>query len=147
MRERILAASLLAGLLALAARAQTQVDLRTQAKDVDFSASSSTKPFQVGTALPASCAVGAVFFNSAAPAGQNVYGCTAANVWTVESTANGLPGMTGDANQVLSNNGTAAAWQALGGDIGGAPQAVVVGGIQGHPVAAIAPSNGQLLAW
>src|ERR1700683_3895934 len=63
--------------------AQTQVDLRTQSKSIDFSAATSTKPFQTGTVLPASCAMGATFFNSAAPAGHNLYGCTAANTWTL----------------------------------------------------------------
>ncbi len=66
-----------------ALQAQTQVDLRTQSKSVDFSAAASTKPFQTGTVLPTSCAIGATFFNSAAPAGHNLYGCTAANTWTL----------------------------------------------------------------
>jgi hypothetical protein len=64
-------------------QAQTQVDLRTQSKSIDFSAATSTKPFQTGTVLPASCAMGATFFNSAAPAGHNLYGCTATNTWTL----------------------------------------------------------------
>ena len=36
--------------------AQTQVDLRTQSKGVDFTAAQSTKPFKSGGALPATCA-------------------------------------------------------------------------------------------
>ena len=62
---------------------QTLVDLRTQSKSIDFSAAASTKPFPTGTALPATCSVGATYFNTAAPAGQNLYGCTATNTWTL----------------------------------------------------------------
>lgn len=61
---------------------QTLIDLRTQGKSVDFSGATSTKPFQTGAALPATCSVGAIFFNTAAPAGQNLYGCTAPNTWS-----------------------------------------------------------------
>ncbi len=64
--------------------AQTQVDLRTQAKNVDFSAAHSTRPMAVGTALPATCAVGAMFFLTNAPAGENLYGCTASNTWILQ---------------------------------------------------------------
>lgn len=64
-------------------QAQTLIDLRTQAKSVDFSAATSTKPSQTGTVLPSNCSVGAMFFNIAAPAGQNLYGCTANNTWTL----------------------------------------------------------------
>jgi hypothetical protein len=44
----------------------------------------------MGTGLPASCTVGEAFFNAAAPAGQNLYGCTGSNVWSPLSGA-GLP--------------------------------------------------------
>ena len=75
--------------LAALAAGQTEVDLRTQSKSVDFSAASSTKPVTTGTALPATCGVGQMFFLSNAPAGQNVYGCTATNTWTVQSGGSG----------------------------------------------------------
>src|SRR5580700_9991253 len=72
---------LLAGLPMLSA--QTLVDLRTQSKSIDFSSAASTKPFQTGTTLPSSCSVGATFFNSAASAGHNLFGCSATNTWTL----------------------------------------------------------------
>jgi hypothetical protein len=147
MKDISLAVFLLAAVWAAPAGAQTQVDLRTQGKNVDFSAAPSTKPFQTGTLLPASCSVGATFFKTDAPAGQNLFACTAANVWTLESGASGLPSVTGNANTVLSNNGTTAGWQALGGDLNGAPQAVTVTGIQGHPIGTLAPADGQVLEW
>jgi hypothetical protein len=79
----------LAAILAIEATAQTRVDLRTQTKSVDFSGATSTKPSQTGAVLPSSCAVGQTFLNTSAQPGQNLYICTAANVWTVQG-ANGL---------------------------------------------------------
>lgn len=79
MKEVLLVLVCLAGGLP----AQTQVDLRTQTKDVDFSGAVSTTPWRVGTVLPAVCVVGQVFFNTTAAAGQNVYLCTAQNIWTL----------------------------------------------------------------
>jgi hypothetical protein len=73
-------------MLASSAFGQTLVDLRTQSKSIDFSALPSTKPVQVGTALPATCEVGQLFFNSAAAPGANLYGCTATNTWSVQSS-------------------------------------------------------------
>jgi hypothetical protein len=63
--------------------AQTSIDLRTQTKSVDFSSAAFTKPSKVGTVLPATCTLGETFFDSAAAAGQNLYGCTATNSWTL----------------------------------------------------------------
>ena len=79
--------------LASSARSQTLVDLRTQSKSVDFSALPSTRPVQVGTTLPGTCQVGQLFFKSDAVAGSNLYGCTAANTWSVQ--ANGSSGSGG----------------------------------------------------
>ena len=75
---------LLAALAAFTAAAQTQVDLRTQARTVDFGAATSTKPVKTGTALPATCSPGEMFFKTDAPAGSNLYGCSAANTWSVQ---------------------------------------------------------------
>jgi len=55
--------------------AQTQVDLRTQSKNVDFQAAAFTKPFKSGTALPMTCTQGEMFFLTSAAPGTNVYGC------------------------------------------------------------------------
>jgi hypothetical protein len=95
---------------------QTAVDLRTQSKSVDFAAAPSTRPMQTGTVLPALCAQGNMFFNSGAPAGQNLYGCTAPNIWTLEAGGGsgggggtGLPAQTGVAGY-LTTNGTTPSW-------------------------------------
>jgi len=76
---------------------QTQVDLRTQSKSVDFSNAPSTRPVRTGTAIPSLCQAGELFYNLTAPPGQNLYGCTAANVWTLESGPGGGGGGGGGA--------------------------------------------------
>lgn len=88
------------------AQAQTtSVDLRTQVRNVDFSALP-TKPVQTGTELPAWCSVGQVFFKTDAPAGQNLYGCTSANFWSPQSApasqAQANYGMPFSGQQVVS---------------------------------------------
>jgi len=72
----LLALSSTAGLLA-----QTQVDLRSQTKQVDFSAAPATRPVKTGTTAPATCATGDLFFRTTATPGQNLFGCVAANTW------------------------------------------------------------------
>jgi len=78
---------LLAALVVITAAAQTRVDLRTQSQGVDFTAATATKPIKAGTALPGQCAIGEMFFKTDAPSGANVYGCTAANTWSVLGTS------------------------------------------------------------
>lgn len=87
MKSSLFRLSLIVSLLAASAAGQTQIDLRTQAKDVDFSGASSTKPIQTGTSLPAVCSLGQTFLLTNASPGQNLYVCTAANVWTRQGGA------------------------------------------------------------
>jgi hypothetical protein len=98
-RLRLLAIS--ASLGALSSTAQTQVDLKLQAKDIDFSAASSTKTVQAGSTLPATCAQSQLFLLISAAPGQNLYVCTAANTWTLETGGGGggagLSGLTPNA--------------------------------------------------
>jgi hypothetical protein len=75
-----------AGLL----QGQTQVDLRTQSKAVDFRTASSTKPVKSGPDLPATCDEAEMFFLTTAPAGLNLYGCSATNTWTLEAGPGGV---------------------------------------------------------
>ena len=62
----------------------TQLDLRLQSRDVDFSGASTTKPFKLGTGLPSACGQGEMYYRLDATAGMNVYGCTTSNSWTLE---------------------------------------------------------------
>jgi hypothetical protein len=69
---------------------QNLVDIRTQTKDVNFSGAASTIPAKSGTALPATCNPGEMFFNTANSPGQNLYTCAPANTWTqLSSSTNG----------------------------------------------------------
>ncbi|HXI42726.1 MAG TPA: hypothetical protein VNH83_22280, partial [Bryobacteraceae bacterium] len=72
--------------------AQTKVDLRTQGKSVDFSGASTTKPLKTGSALPAVCSLGELFFQTATNPGSNIYICTATNTWTGVADGNGQTG-------------------------------------------------------
>ena len=88
-RSTAFAAGCVSVVLAIAAaHAQTRVDLGSQARNVDFSLAGSTRPFAVGTSMPAVCRIGETFFRLDAVAGRNLYLCTATNVWT---NINGAP--------------------------------------------------------
>ena len=126
--------------------AQTDIDLKTQTKSVDFTGAAYTKPFRSGSALPATCSVAEAFLNFGATVGQNFYICTAPNTWTIQSGTS-LPSPAGNANTVLSTDGTNPGWRALGGDVTGPPQALHVTGLQGLPVSSTTPANGQVLSW
>ncbi len=147
MKRIFLAICVLAAALVCPVDAQTRVDLRTQGKNVDFSAATSTKPLPTGTALPAVCSVGEMYFKTDGPAGQNLYACTAPNVWTLQSGASGVPSVTGNAGRVLSTDGATAAWRSLGGDVAGAPDAATVTGLRGRAVGTTLPADGQVLTW
>jgi hypothetical protein len=91
------------------ADAQTQLDLANQSKNVDFSGAISTKPAKAGTAIPASCTLGEAFFKTNAPAGQNLYGCTSTNTWTLMGGA-AMDSQLGD----FGASNTSASVQTLG---------------------------------
>src|SRR6185295_498785 len=86
---KILQLGALSAALAGLGQGQTQLDLRTQSKNVDFSAAASTRPLKTGVVLPAACAVGELFFKSDARAGQNIYQCQSTNTWTQQLNSGG----------------------------------------------------------
>src|SRR5690242_1035959 len=103
--------------------AQTQIDLRTQAKRVDFSNAGSTKPSKTGTDLPPTCTVGETFLKTDAAPGANWYVCTAADLWTVQGSL--LPAyVSGSYGKILTNDDAGMGWESLGGDVSGAPDAL-----------------------
>lgn len=128
---------------------QTMVNLRTQSQSVDFSSANSTRPFKSGTVFPSICSMGEMFYKSDAPAGANLFGCTASNTWTLEGTGQGmsLPAVTGSQGKVLSTDGTNVTWSGLGGDIAGPIGTATVTQIQGRAVSSAAPQLGQALVW
>jgi hypothetical protein len=98
---------LLAAVAGIAGWAQTQVNLQTQSKNIDFSAAPSTKPFKLGAALPASCNVGEAFFKTSAAPGANWYGCVATNVWVAQAGAGGGGGGASSSTQLTDFQTTA----------------------------------------
>ncbi|MBV9303143.1 MAG: hypothetical protein JOY62_19460 [Acidobacteriaceae bacterium] len=108
----------------------TTLNLSTQGHNPDFSTFPFTRPVAVGSALPATCQTGQLFFNTAAGPGQNMYACTQANVWTVMGGSTLLPagpstlgGVVVPSNSVLSvdSNGV------LSVNIGTGPSTVAAG--------------------
>lgn len=96
--------------------AQTQIDLKAQSKNVDFTQAPATRPVKTGASLPSTCQVGEIFFRTGVTPGNNLYGCTSTNQWTLQAGGgggSGLPDMTGQANKVLSTDGAGALWRAL----------------------------------
>jgi len=100
----LIAARLLSG--------QTAIDLSRQAREVDFSAAESTKPFQAGTALPGLCEPGEMFFKSDAPPGENVYGCVAQDTWALMTAGGDAKSLQGHplATSAASGLGQFYAW-------------------------------------
>ena len=104
--------------LSLPAAAQTQIDLRTQTKSVDFSGAISTKPMKTGSVLPATCELGDMFFKTDATPGANLYACTAVDTWSIQA-GSGQGNLT-----VKSNDITVGQRGAL--NFGGGPGIVTV---------------------
>ncbi len=89
--------------------------LATTASIIDASQASRTAPCKVNDNAPAACQVGDCWFDSNAPAGQNEYGCTSTNTWTLQGSAaaagiditdvGGMPtSLTGQAGNMLKVN-------------------------------------------
>jgi uncharacterized protein YdbL (DUF1318 family) len=138
--------SLAALALAGVATAQTKIDLRTQAKSVDFSQADSTQPSKTGTSLPATCAPGQTFLKLDATPGQNWYVCTADNQWS-QQASDTPAAATANTGSVLASDGSAVVWKPLGGDVSGAPDTLTVNRILGRVLSPTAPALGQVLTW
>src|SRR4051812_42381423 len=128
-----------------AARGQTQIDLRTQGKNIDFSSAARTRPSKTGTLVPAVCTIGETFVKTDAATGKNLYICTATDVWSVQGGE--IPDPTGRANQILTNDGSGLSWQGLSGDLSGRPGALMVTGLGGRKRGSLTPLDGQFLKW
>jgi hypothetical protein len=69
------------------AQTGTQIDLHSQTRRVDFTNADSTRPLKLGTSLPATCSSGDLFFKADAPSGNNLFGCTPSNTWSIQGSA------------------------------------------------------------
>jgi hypothetical protein len=85
---------------------QTQVNVKNQTKNVNLSGASFVIPFPTGTALPALCTTGSMFFNLSAPAGSNLAGCVATNTWTTEGGGSSGGGAVSGAVNVQQSSST-----------------------------------------
>lgn len=103
--------------------AQSLIDLRTQAKNVDFSAAPFTRPVKVGSGLPQTCGSGDLLFRIDAAPGENLYGCTAPNTWTQMSSTS--PGSGGSDVTYSAGPGILLTGQAFGVDYSTVPGLVV----------------------
>lgn len=81
MATRKLTTSLL--FAAAAVYSQTQLDLGQQAKNIDFSQATLTRPVRSGTSMPVSCALGEMFYLTNGTPGRNSFVCAAPNSWSV----------------------------------------------------------------
>jgi hypothetical protein len=128
---------------------QTKVDLREQARNIDFTTAAATRPVKTGTVLPAACAIGEMYFLTNAANGQNLHGCAATNTWAQMSgsSPSSPPDITGQNGKVLVVSGSATAWLAPAGDIDGNINTTVVRKLQGKTVSSVTPFNGQVLSW
>ena len=71
---------------------------------VDFS-NVTTKPFQVGTSLPGTCATGQLFFKTDAATGGKLYGCESANTWVQQAGGGGGGGSIAATTELIKGNG------------------------------------------
>ena len=88
------------------AQTGTKLDLSNQAKNVDFSKASATRPVQTGNGSPVqNCLPGAAFFQLDAVPGQNLWVCTASpNSWT-QLTTSGSGGSGGGGGITTTTSG------------------------------------------
>jgi hypothetical protein len=97
MRVNATAILICAGVAVLSA--QTVINgSRTVTGTWDASSAAATKPAKVGNSVPAQCSAGELFFNTSSPAGQNIFLCQPANVWTQLNGVNANAAMVNQAN-------------------------------------------------
>jgi hypothetical protein len=111
LKKAALRSALLAAAAMGIAYGQTLINLGSQGRNIDFTGASFTRPVKTGTSLPATCSSGDLFFNTSAPAGQNLYGCPAPNTWAPLGSAPGLadPGANGIVQRTAANTTTVVA--------------------------------------
>ena len=69
---------------------QTQIDLETQSKSVNFENTPHTKPIRAVAILPSTCLLNEVVLWTAAPPGGNIYVCLLADSWVPQGVSGTL---------------------------------------------------------
>ena len=82
------------------AAAQTQINLSSQGRNIDFRNAPSTSPLKSGTTLPAVCQTAEMFFKTDAAPGSNVFLCVAPNTWQVQASGGGGISLTVQQNTI-----------------------------------------------
>lgn len=86
-----------------------------------------------GTTAPATCTVGELFYDTDAPAGSNLYACTAANTWTLQAGGSGTEltaaATSGADNTILRSVGDSRAMEGTGCTISDTHQISCTGGV------------------
>lgn len=103
-------------LACLAVSAQTAINLRTQASNIDFSAAPATKPFKTGDSLPASCGSGEAFLLTATASLPALYVCGAPPAWTLIAGAAELSAITAAPGIVIQEGDPVSGGQSIGID-------------------------------
>jgi Pectate lyase superfamily protein len=123
----------------------TTVNLATQSRNPDFATFSFTRPESTGSSLPATCQIGQLFFNTSAASGQNLFGCTQANVWSALGTVPPATSTTLGGVTIPSNSGLAVSSGALSVLFGTGPNTALQGSLLGQANgAASLNSSGQV---
>ncbi|GEM_PF-3586201 len=146
MKQKIFTRLIVSLLCGVTVMAQTKVNLREQAREVDFSGAVFTRPLKSGTVLPATCSVGDMYFKTNVVAGSNINVCVATNTWIVASGSS-IPSASGQDGRVLAGVAGSAAWADLSGDVTGSASSLRVQKLQNRTLASTAPSSGQSLVW
>lgn len=105
---RVFASSTLLLTFLSAAYGQTQINLGSQGRNVDFTNAPFTRPIKSGSSLPAQCNSADFFFNTSATPGQNLFACLG-GTWTAMAAAqSGLadPGANGLVKRTGTNTTT-----------------------------------------
>lgn len=117
----------------VAASASTGAVTLSLPSGLNFGSKTVTMP--KGTAVPGTCTIGDYFFDTDATAGQNVFGCTATNTWTVQggggSTLISRSATTAD---ICSNGGATTSLYEFGANqlaVGDTVEVSVVGRVAG----------------
>ncbi len=124
--------------------AQTQIHLPSQGRQINFTNFQYTKPVKSGNQTPATCSPGELFYLVGALPGNNLHACSNTNTW---ARIGGIPSLAGQTGKVLTNDGVAAQWVNLAGDVTGFTSGLKVTGLQNRSVADQAPVDGQVLVW
>ncbi|CAM6006427.1 unnamed protein product [Sphagnum balticum] len=158
------------------ASAQTQLNLGTQSKNANFGSLTITKPVSIVTTLSGvACTVGQMAFVTTASPGQNLYGCTSTNSWsllggaggggTVTSVGISLPALFACNSTPITTSGTLACSYSITPGLVAGTNVSIAGtwpnqtinatgsssgnatSIQGINVSSTAPTSGQALEY